>query len=161
MWRMLVVVTVAVVVGLGGMGCGGSGDASSEETQAAEPVTTESAAADPAGGDWTTVATVKSTHPQEMEGILISEPFEAACDVQLVLDMPKGGKLDGVIGVIIPADMATDASAILDAIPDGATVTLIPSKPTEVVSDLDAGTYVFVNSVPTEKAWTLEIQTKD
>jgi hypothetical protein len=155
MRRFCIVLAAVAIVSLAIIGCGSSDDGAAGETPAAGT----SATTAPAGDAWTTVATMRSSDPQDMEGILISEPFTATGDVRLVLDMPKGGKVDGVIGVIIPADKSADAQSILGAIPDGASVTLIPSSPTKVVSGLD-GTYVFVNSVPTAKAWSLDLQTR-
>jgi ABC-type glycerol-3-phosphate transport system substrate-binding protein len=152
------VATVALLL----TGCGGSTGAGGDEAPASESPAaeaTETATATPSVDGWTTVTTLSSDDPQAMEGILISEPFDAEGKVKLVLDMPDGGDADGVLGVIIPAGTAADPSAIIDAIPDGASVTMIPSAPTEVVSVPD-GTCVFVNSVPGKKAWTLEIQTR-
>lgn len=148
----LAVVTIAILTIVG---CGSSDDGAAGETPAAETSATEA----PAGDAWTTVATLRSSDPQVIDGILISEPFTATGEVQVVLDMPEAGKTDGVLGVIIPADKATDASAILDAIPGGASLTMIASAPKQVVSGLD-GTYVFVNSVPAAKAWSLDLQTR-
>lgn len=73
--------------------------------------------------------------------------------------MPDAGQLDGVIVAIIPADKATDASALMGAIQDGEVVTLPAAVPTQEVSGLD-GTYVLVNSIPTSAAWSLELQTR-
>lgn len=151
-WSVLALLAVLVLVAVG---CGGSEEAASEET----PPAATSPAASPAAEAWTTVTTLKSSDPQELEGVLVSERFDGAGTVRLELDMPDGGQLDGVIGVIIPAEKATDASTILGAISGGSSVTLMPSAPMQEVPGLD-GTYVLVNSVPTEKAWSLEIKTQ-
>jgi hypothetical protein len=154
------VLTLIAVLALLAAGCGGSEEAVDEKTPAESPTATTSAPASPAGDTWTTVVTLKSSDPQKLEGVLISEPFDVAGTARLELDMPDGGQSDGVIAIIIPAEEAADASAILGAISDAPSVTLIPSAPTKEVTDLD-GTYVLVNSVQTtEKAWTLEIKTQ-
>jgi len=156
----IVLVVIAVVALLAAAGCGGSEEAVDAETPAATPAATTSAPASPAGETWTTVTTLKSSDPQEIEGLLISEPFEVAGAVRLELDMPDGGELDGVIAAIVPAEKAGDASSILGAISDAPSVTLIPSAPTQEVTDLN-GSYVLVNSVQTtEKAWSVEIKTQ-
>ena len=127
----------------------------------AEPSTPPSDSETPADGEWTTVVTMTSSDEpwQGLDNILMSEPFTASGEAQLVLDMPDAGKLDGVIVAIIPADKVTDVTSLLDAIQDAAVLTLIPSTPIEAVNDLD-GTYVLVNTVPGGAAWTLELQTR-
>lgn len=89
----------------------------------------------------------------------MSDPFTAAGEAQLVLDMPDGGELDGVIVGIIPADKATSLSALLEAVQEGIVVTLPATLPTRAISGLD-GTYVLVNSVPQTVAWSVELQTR-
>jgi ABC-type glycerol-3-phosphate transport system substrate-binding protein len=155
-WLVLMLVAA---MALAAAGCGGSGETADEETPSQSPAAATSAPASPAGDAWTTVTTLRSSDPQKLEGVLISEPFDVAGTVKLTLDMPKGGKLDGVIAAIIPAEAAEDASGLLGAVTDAPTVTLIPSAPTKEVSDLE-GTYVLVNSVPSEKAWSLEVKTQ-
>jgi len=86
-------------------------------------------------------------------------PFDAGSEVHIVLDLPKGGDLDGILGVILPADKAIARSAVLDATPDGASVIRIPSAPTRVASGLD-GTALLVDPMPTKKAWASELQTR-
>jgi hypothetical protein len=127
-------------------GCSGSDSSSSASGSAA----------------WTTVATLRSDSPpfQGMESILVSDPFSATGEARLVLEMPDVGKFEGLVGMVIPAEKATDARAILAAVPDGISVIIVGAAPEHLVPDLD-GTYVFVNSVPAPKAWTLEIQTKE
>jgi len=113
-------------------------------------------------GEWVTVASLRSDSPpfQDMEGILVSEPFSAKGELRLVLEMPDPGRTDGLLGLIIPAEKATDARAILAAVSDGISVIILGAAPEQIVADLD-GTYVFVNSVPASKAWSLEIQAKE
>jgi len=156
-WTVLVLIAV---VALTAAGCGGSEEPVEAETPAESPAATTSAPASPAGETWTTVTTLKSSDPQELEGLLISEPFAVNGTVRLELDMPDGGELDGVIAAIIPAAEAEDPGAILGALSDAPSVTLIPSAPSTDVPDLE-GTYVLVNSVQTtEKAWSVEIKTQ-
>ena len=60
-----------------------------------------------------------------------------------------------MIGVFIPAADEVDVQAAMD----GVSFMVLAVKPTTVVSGLD-GSLVGVVSVPTEKAWTMEIQTQ-
>ncbi len=163
-WISLVALTIVTMTMVG---CGGSDDGIPDATTSSESSTTQASPTEtpttqaPAGDDWTTVATLRSTDApwQDMEGILVSDPFTAAGEAQLVLDMPDAGELDGVIVAIIPADKATDPIALMDAIQEGVVVTLPGVMPTQSVSGLD-GTYVLVNSVPEPKAWSVELQTR-
>jgi hypothetical protein len=164
------------------VGCASSDDGVAEETPAAEtsatqtsatqapatqtsvtqaPATQTSVTQAPTGDEWTTIVTLRSTDSpwQGMDGILISEPFTVTGEAQVVLNMPDAGELDGVIVAIIPADKATDVTALIAAIQEGVVLTLIAAAPTKAVSGLD-GTYVLVNSVPESKAWSLELQTR-
>ncbi len=123
----------------------------------------DSGDAEPAADDaWTTVAILRSSDPtfQDLDNILVSEPFTVSGDVRVVMDMPDGGRVDGVGGVIMAADKATDSKGLLQGIRDGESVILIGAAPTKVVSGLD-GTYVFMNAVPAPQAWSLEIQVRD
>ena len=155
LWVLAFVVALALTV----VGCGSSDEPVSEATPSDTTAASASPDASPATASWTTVTTLKSSDPQKIEGILISEPFEVHGTAKLELDMPDGGRLDGVIGVIIPSDKATDSSTILKAITDGVSVTLMPSAATQEVPDLD-GTYVLVDSVPTDKTWSVKIMTQ-
>jgi hypothetical protein len=178
MYRFWVGVAAMVIISLTIVGCGGTddgvaGDTSASETSTSQApatetsttatlATTTSTAQAPAGDDWTTIATLRSSDSpwKGLEGILMTEPFTATGEVQLVLDMPDAGEFDGLIVAIIPADKATDDPAeLIAAIQDGVVVTLPAATPTKVVSELD-GTYVLVNAVPEPKAWTLELQTR-
>lgn len=111
--------------------------------------------------NWTTVATLRSNDPtfQELDNILVSDPFTATGDVRVVMEMPNAGQTDGVVGVIMAADKATDGRTLLQGLGDGVAVTVIGAAPEQVVSGLD-GTYVFVNAVPAPREWSLEVQTK-
>ena len=108
---------------------------------------------------WTTVATLRSNDPtfQELDNILVSEAFTATGDVRIVMQMPEAGRVDGVVGVIMAADKATDVRTLLQGIREGVAVTVIGAAPQQVVSDLD-GSYVFVNAVPAPREWSLEVQ---
>lgn len=158
------------------VGCGSTSDRVTEETQPAVSVTqtqvtdtsvsqsqtTETSVPPaPTGGAWATVATLRSTDSpwQDMDDVLVSEPFRATGDIQIVLDMPDAGELDGVIIGIVPADAAADAFALLEAVIDGTVVTLVGVAPSQQVPGLD-GTYVLVNSVPASKAWSVEVQAR-
>ena len=128
---------------------------------ASDEPTTTSETSDSAQAEWKTVATLRSDAApwQDMEGILMSDPFMVEGEVQVVLDMPDAGELDGVIAVIIPANVATDTISLMSAIQDGAAMTLIPAAPVQTFADL-SGEYVLVNAVPGTTAWSLEVQTK-
>lgn len=128
-------------------------------TAATQPSTPSSSGQSTSDG-WKTVATLASdTAPwQDMPGLLISEPFTLKGDARVVLDMPGAGELDGVILGIVQADSFDDPLSLIDAIRDGRSIVLIPSAPPKEVEGLD-GTYVLVNTVPTEVPWTVELQT--
>ena len=82
-------------------------------------------------------------------------------DVRLVLDKPDGKCFDGVIVANVEADN-TDPLELHKVIGDSKTVTLVDeskSLQTEEVSGLK-GSFRLINSVPTEKAWAVEVQTK-
>lgn len=133
-----------------------------ESTATAETAPRETLADQaPAHATWTTVATLRSSDApwQDMDGILVSKPFTATGEVQIVLDMPNAAATDGVVGVIIPADKANDVRELLGALRDGVAVTMIGAAPEQVISDLD-GSYVFVNSVPAPKPWSLDLKTR-
>ena len=110
---------------------------------------------------WTTVAMLRSDDAawQGMEGMLVSEPFEAEGDVKVVMDMPEGGNMDGVITMIIPADQATDIRTLMGGIREGQPVMLVGAAPSQIVTGLD-GAYVLVNSVSATHAWSVEIRTR-
>lgn len=149
-------------------GCGGAappGDATvAPSTPAAASTESPEAAAAPEQertGDWQTVVTLRSSDPTEYENLHISEPFTVDGDVRLVLDMPDGKGFDGVIVAIVDADK-TDPLELLKVIGESKTVTLVAeskSLQTEEVSGLK-GSFRLINSVPTEKAWAVEVQTK-
>ena len=105
------------------------------------------------GGSWQTITSLSASDPQTDAG-LISEPFTSAGKLKLVLDMPQGDTLDGVLGTIIPASAAGDPSS---AILDGETVSLNKTLNTQEVSGL-SGSYVLVVPMAGLKAWTIEIQ---
>jgi hypothetical protein len=187
MLRFCVVLAIAAIMVFMMVGCGGSQGGAGEGTSAAvasttspsspttaasttqatvtthaasttEPPSTTQAASD---DGWKTVVTLRSSDApwQGMNGILLSEPFDATGDIRVVLDMPDGGEADGVIIAIVSADKATDVTALLGAIGDGVVLTVLASAPTKVTSGL-SGTYVVVNSVPTAKPWSLEVQVR-
>ncbi len=135
--------------------------AGTQTTTATEPPIPPSDSGTSGDGEWITVMTMTSSDEpwQGMDNILVSEPFSASGEARLVLDMPDAGKLDGVIVAVVPADKISDVTSLLDAIQEAAVVTLIPSSPAKTVNDLD-GTYRLVNTVPSDTAWTLELQTR-
>ena len=122
-----------------------------EDHPAAE---TESAA-------WTTVATLTSGDEpwQDIAGILVSKPFEATGEVQVVMEVPDGGQLEGVIAVIVPAEQMADHRTLMTGIRQGESVMLVGAQPTQVVTGLE-GSFVLVNAVPSAHDWTLTVQTR-
>jgi ABC-type glycerol-3-phosphate transport system substrate-binding protein len=151
MRRLFFVSLLVVVMALVAAGCGGSDEPAAEETPAAEPATEA-----PAGDTWTTVTTLRSTDPPNDMGILVSEPFEASGDVQLVLDMPGAGGMDGVISVIIPEAGTVE----LDAVTAAESIILSGAQESQIVSGFD-GAYTLVVAVPAEKEWAIEVQTQE
>ena len=136
-------------------------DASSatETSTGAEPSAPPSDSETPGDGEWTTVVTMTSSD-EPWQGLdmtlLMSEPFTASGEAQLVLDMPDAGKLDGVIVAIIPADKVTDVTSLLDAIQERA------GDPHAVDADRGRrgpGTapMCLVDAVPGGAAWTLGV----
>ncbi len=182
--RTCLFLAAMLIVALTVVGCGSSDSGTTDETQAPETATTQAPAADtsttqaptvttqaPANDTattqaatnegWSTIATLSSSDApwQDLAGILVSEPFTVSGEARVVLDMVDTGVPDGVILAVVPADMVTDPSSLLDAVRGATVLTLLPSAPIETVSDLD-GTYVMINSVPTSSPWSLELQTQ-
>lgn len=98
------------------------------------------------------------------EDILLSEPFLAIGEAQLVLEMPDAGGVDGVLPVVMPAEWATDPTTILGKLLDERTinVTLAAALPPEPLGNLD-DTYVIIvlrSSVIGEGEWTVQLQTR-
>lgn len=156
MSKTFVAVLVLSAMALALIGCGGSDEGAATEPAATTSPAAESPAEEEApSGQWTTVATLSSTDPTDDIGALVSEQFTTSDEIRLVLDMPEGGDIDGVVGAVIPAD--EDVS--IESVAQGEAVTLPASVPEQVISGLD-GAYVFVVTVPTTKAWSVEIQTR-
>ena len=130
---------VAVVI-LTVVGCGGSGDSGGS------------------GDAWTTATTLSSSDAPGASGVPTSKSFTTSGRVQLVLDVPGGGALDGVAGSIVPADQAADTSTLLKALKTAESVTLSKAKGTTGWSGLN-GTYVLVLTPPAMKEWSVEILT--
>jgi len=135
-----VIIGLAVVVVLMVLGCGGSGDGGGS------------------GDTWTKATTLSSSDPPGASGVPTSQPFTTGNKVQLVLDVPNGGALDGVVGSIVPADQAAETSSLLKALKNAESVTLSMAKDTVVVSGLN-GSYVLVLTPPAMKEWSVQIQT--
>ncbi len=160
--------TLAVLLALPLAGCGDGQSATPEaaETPAAgspaqtaddaEPELTEAN-----DGEWSTVVTLKSTDPSEVEGLLLSEPFTANGTIRLVLDMPGGDSTDGVLLAIVDADK-TDPLEILGVIGESKASTLV-AQPEELASEEISGlngSFRVLNSVPADKPWSVEVQVK-
>jgi len=122
------------------VGCGESGDSGDS------------------GDAWTTATTLSSSDAPGASGVPTSESFTTSNRVQLVLDVPGGGALDGVVGSIVPADQAATTSTLLKALKTAESVTLSTAKGTTEVSGL-SGTYVLVLTPPAMKEWSVEILT--
>lgn len=112
-----------------------------------------------AADEWRTVVTLNSDDPfwGGTDNILMSAPFTASGEVRLVLDMPDAGRLDGVVGMLVPVESATDLRTLHRAAREGDAVLLSALSPSVVVPDVE-GDRVFVNTVPAARPWTLEIQ---
>lgn len=170
----------ALITVLGTSGCGSGATVETPAPPGTEappavqtPAATESAPVAPAessqapeDASWTTVATLSSSQPsmKGYEGILVSDPFLASGEAQLVLDMPDADGLAGVGAVVMPAEWATDPSTILDKLLDERTinVTLVAGSPPEQLGNLD-GTYVIIvvqSSVIGDGEWTVQLQTR-
>ncbi|MBN1630952.1 MAG: hypothetical protein JW990_14410 [Thermoleophilia bacterium] len=169
MRRFYITATLAVILtatlvftACGGENTDGGHSTAPPETTAQAASTTAAPTTEASTGDesWKTVVTLTSdaTPWQDMPGLLVSDPFAVKGKVRVVLDMPDAGELDGVLLAIIPADQLGDPITLIDAIRDGTALTLIPAYPEKEVDGLD-GTYVLLNSVPTETPWTVELQT--
>ncbi len=137
---------VALIVVMVVAGCGRPDDRADEET-------------DPAA--WTTVATLTSDDApwQDIAGIVVSNPFEATGEVQVVMEMPDGGQLEGVIAVIVPAEQAVDHRTLMTGIRQSEPVMLVGAQPARIVTGLE-GSFVLVNAVPAAQDWTLTVQTR-
>jgi hypothetical protein len=141
-----VIVGLAVLVVVMAVGCGGSGDSGGSGGSGGSADT------------WTKATTLSSSDAPGASGVPTSQPFTTSNRVQLVLDVPSGGALDGVVGSIVPADQAADTSSLLKALKDAESVVLSKAKSTLVVSGLN-GSYVLVLTPPATKEWSVEIQT--
>ena len=110
---------------------------------------------------WTTVATLTSSDApwQGIAGILVSKPFEATGEVQVVMAMPDGGQLEGVIAVIVPVEQAADHRTLMAGVRQGESVMLVGAQPAQVVTGLE-GSFVLINAVPSAHDWTLAVQTR-
>ena len=141
-----IVCGLAVVVVLMVAGCGGTGESADSGESAA------------AGDTWTNATTLSSSDAPGASGVPTSQSFTTSGRVRLVLDVPGGGALDGVVGSIVPADQAGDTSSLLKALKNADSVTLSVAKNEVVVTGLD-GAYVLVLTPPAVKEWSVEIQT--
>ena len=186
MRRFLIGLTVTMITVLGASGCGNGGTAATTAppgpetptaagtpTAAETPAVTESTPAAPAESpqapdedSWETVVTLSSSDPS-MEGyedVLVSEPFLAVGEAQLVLDMPDAGGVDGILPMVMPAEWATDLATISSKLLDERTinVTLAAALPPEQLGNLD-DTYVIIvlrSSVIGDGEWTIQLQTR-
>ena len=150
MRRTYVVLTLVVILALALVGCGGSdGDSAAESPAATTP------AAESSSTEWTTVTTLTSTDPTNDMDLHVSEEFTVSGDVQLVLDMPDGGDVDGVIAAFLPAGepITVEAGAKAES------AALAGALPTQIVTGLD-GDYVLLVTPSTDKAWSVEVQTQ-
>jgi hypothetical protein len=160
MRRLLIGSVVAAVIALTLIGCGGSDEGAATQspaatTPAAESPAAESPAAESPAAAWTTVATLRSTDPTDDMGLHVSEEFAVSGDVQLVLDMPEGDEMEGVIAAFLPAGEPITVEAGANA----ESAALAVGLPTQVVGGLD-GSYVLLVTASTDKAWSVEVQTQ-
>jgi len=161
MSRMSIGVVALAISALALFGCGGADEGTATESpgggtpSAGSPAAESPVAEATTSGAWTTLTTLSSTDPVNETGLLVSEEFTAAGEVRVVLDMPGGEELSGVVGTLIPAG----AEVTVDAASEGEPVTVAAAAPKQVISGLD-GAYVLVVSVSTGDAWSVDIQTK-
>lgn len=153
MRRMHIVLALGAMLSLALVGCGGS-DGAAEESPASTTPAAESPAAESPAGEWTTIATLTSDDPTNDLGLHVSEEFTVTGEAQLVLDMPDGGDMDGVIAALMVAGEPFTAEAGAQA----PSATLAGALPSQVLSDLD-GSYVLLVTPTSDKAWTVEVQT--
>ena len=156
MRRMYTVLALVALLSLALVGCGGSdGGAAAEESPAATTPAAESPAAETPAGEWTTIATLTSDDPTDDMGLHVSDEFTVSGDAQLVLEMPDGGDMDGVIAALMVAGEPITAEAGAQA----PSATLAGALPSQVLSGLD-GDYVLLVTPTSDKAWTVEVQTQ-
>lgn len=156
-----VLAAVALIAALAGCGDSGGGAATEpsvtpDTTPAVESPAAESPAAEsPASGEWVTVTTLRSDDPTTDIGFLLSEEFTVTGDVRLVLDVPEGEDTDGLIAAILPAgeEITVELAQESESRP------LAVIVPEATVEGLD-GSYVVLATPSTDKAWSLEIQTR-
>lgn len=181
MRRLLVGLTATMIAVLMASGCGTGGTAATTAAPGTETPTaadtsavTESTPAAPAestpasdDGSWQTVVTLGSSDPpmEGYEDILVSEPFLASGEAQLVLDMPDADGLAGVMCTVMPAEWATDLTTISSKLTDERTIhaTLVAGDPPQDLGDLD-DTYVIIvlpsTGVIGDGEWTVQLQTR-
>ncbi len=161
MRRTFVVVLGVAALAVALLGCGSSDDGTATETPAATTPAAESPAAEspaaesPTADGWTTVTTLRSDDPTNEIGALVSEAFTVTGEVRLVLDMPDGEDAEGLIAAILPAG----EEITVDLVRESESVPVAVVLPDPTVDGLD-GSYVVLATPSTDKAWSLEIQTK-
>jgi hypothetical protein len=155
MRRTYTVLALIALLSLALVGCGGSDGGAAEESPAATTPAAESPAAETPDGEWTTVATLTSDDPTNDMGLHVSDEFAVSGDAQLVLEMPDGGDMDGVIAALMVAGEPFTAEAGAQA----PSATLAGALPSDVLSGLD-GDYVLLVTPTSDKAWTVEVQTQ-
>jgi hypothetical protein len=166
MRRTFVVVLGVAALAVALLGCGSSDDGAATETPAAttpaaespaaeSPAAASPAAASSAADGWTTVTTLRSDDPTNEIGALVSEAFTVTGEVRLVLDMPDGEDAEGLIAAILPAG----EEITVDLVRESESVPVAVVLPDPTVDGLD-GSYVVLATPSTDKAWSLEIQTK-
>jgi hypothetical protein len=156
MRRMYAVLALVAMLSLALVGCGGSDGGAAEESPAATTPAAESPAAESPAGEWTTISTLTSDDPTNDMGLHVGEEFTVTGDAQLVLDMPDGGDMDGVIAALMVAGEPFTAEAGAQA----PSATLAGALPSQVLSGLD-GSYVLLVTPTSDKAWTVEVQTQE
>lgn len=161
MRRTFVGVLGVAILAVALLGCGSSDEGTATQspeptTPAAESPAAESPAAEsPAAEDWTTVTTLRSDDPTNDIGALVSEEFTVSGEARLVLDMPDGEDAEGVIAAILPAG----EEITVDLVRESESVPLAVALPPKTLEGLD-GSYVVLATPSTDKAWSLEIQTR-
>ncbi len=161
MRRTFVGLLGVVILAAALLGCGSPDDGTATESPAATTPTAEASATEtpaaesPAADGWTTATTLRSDDPTNEIGALVSQEFTVTGEARLVLDVPGGEDTDGLLASVLPAG----EEITIDLIRESESTPLAVVLPEKTITGLD-GSYVVMVTPTTDKAWSLEIQTR-